>query len=459
MSNRNKINTRRKVLRLSATFFALVILIAACKKDKTDVGSGLNDQNLNFQVTDTFTINTYSEFVDSMESDETSISLLGAYNDPVFGGVNCGIVTQIVPDNVTNTFPDVSEVVMDSVVLALRFSSINYYANIEDISVQVYEIDDVLKRDDQVYYTFDTPTIIGDNLIETDPMIISPDFVANQIVGTDTLGPQIRIRLKTEVGLDLIADGNAGLVNENFATNTFKGLYIRVDVPDGAPKFGLPTGKGTILYFALEDALSKMTMYYHTLSGAVDKFDFDINSTTARYNKIDFDRTGTAVEFADDNLTQGEQAFYLQGGGIRGVIELPYILDFYKDAEGNLARKIINKVVLVLPIQDFGFDPFDPTTRLFIARIVDSKLSTFTDDYGFGSSVSDNSVTYDEAAKEYRFTMTQEIQGLLKGDFENVGYRIYSPAFFASTIERIIFNGSKTSLKNKPRLEITYTEY
>ncbi|MDA7804320.1 DUF4270 domain-containing protein, partial [Crocinitomix sp.] len=228
MSNRNKINTRRKVLRLSATFFALVILIAACKKDKTDVGSGLNDQNLNFQVTDTFTINTYSEFVDSMESDETSISLLGAYNDPVFGGVNCGIVTQIVPDNVTNTFPDVSEVVMDSVVLALRFSSINYYANIEDISVQVYEIDDVLKRDDQVYYTFDTPTIIGDNLIETDPMIISPDFVANQIVGTDTLGPQIRIRLKTEVGLDLIADGNAGLVNENFATNTFKGLYIRV---------------------------------------------------------------------------------------------------------------------------------------------------------------------------------------------------------------------------------------
>lgn len=458
MTNRNEINLRRKVLKLSATFFGLIILFSACKKEKSAVGSDLDNQNLNFQVTDTFTILTHSEFLDSMESDETAIGLLGAYHDPKFGGVNCGIVTQIVPDNITNDFPDVGEVIMDSVVLALRFSSINYYANYEDISVQVYEIDNLLERDDQVYYSFEEPTIIGENLTYTEPMIVTPDIVADQIVGDDTLSPHLRIRLKDELGISFIEAGNAGLLNENFQTNTFKGIYIRVDVPD-APKFGLNSGEGMVLYFSLEDALSKITMYYHTVDDEYDRFDFDINSTTARYNRIEYDREGTQVALAEDNPEIGEEIFYVQGGGIRGVIEFPHILDFYKDSLGENKPRVINRAVLVLPIQDYQPDVFNPTSRLFIARIIDAQLSTFTDDYGFGSSVADNSVTYDESAKEYRFTMTQEIQGLLNGDFENNGYRIYSPSFFASTIERIIFNGPQSPLKNKARLEITYTEY
>lgn len=458
MTNRKEIILRRKVLTLSATFFGLVILFTACKKDESAVGSSLDNQNLNFQITDTFTVYTESEFVDSMESDETSVGLLGAYHDPIFGAVNCGIVTQIVPDNITNDFPDAGEVIMDSVILSLRYTSINYYANFQDISIEVYEIDDILERTSQVYYTFEEPTTIGSNLTFDDPAVFSPDFVANQIVGEDTIVPHLRIPLKTELGMDFIADANAGLLNENFATNTFKGLYIKVNVPD-APKFGLSSGDGTVLYFSLEDAVSKVTLYYHTVSDEYDSFDFDINSSTARYNKIEYDRTGTQVELAEDNPSMGEETFYVQGGAIRGVIKFPHIEEFYKDSLGNPNPRIINRAVLVLPIQDYASDVFDPTARLFIARIVDSKLSTFTEDYGFGSTTTDNSVTYDEDAKEYRFIMTQEIQGLLNGDFENVGYRVYSPAFFASTVERIIFNGQKTTLKNKPRLEITYTEY
>lgn len=458
MNKTKQIVLGRKV-QLSATFFALIMLFGACQKEESEIGSDIQGEGLAVSTTDTFALVTYPELIDSMESDETSINLLGAYNDPIFGGVNCGFVTQIVPEATTQSFPSLVDLTMDSVVLSLRFAAINYYANLDDITVEVYEIDDVLQRDDQVYYTFDTPTTIGPNLVLAGAETLTPDFVKSVVVGTDTLSPQLRIHLDPSVGLDLVADSQAGLMGENFATTTFKGLYVKVTVDDGAPNFGLGAGEGTVLYFALEDLLSKMTIYYHDGSDVYGNFDFFINSTCARYNLINYDRSATEIQTALDDPTLGQDAFYTQGGAIRAVVKLPSITDFYTNAEGDYDPKIINKAVLILPVQDFQTDPFDPSTSLFIARIVDDKLSTFTNDYGFGSSLSGNTVTYNEDSKEFRFTMTREIQAILNGDFANVGYRIYAPAFFASTVERIIFNGPNSDLKDRPRLEITYTDY
>jgi hypothetical protein len=444
---------RRKVTQLSAAFFALMFVAVSCKKELSNVGDNLTNNNLNQTLVDTFSLITYSELVDSLETDETSISLLGAYHDPVFGRVDCGIVTQIVPSSYNPSFPSADVLTVDSVVIALRYSSINYYANISDLEIEVYEITDELVRNNQVYIADDIPNITGDNLVLPGSEILSPDFVKEVVVGTDTLSPQLRIHLNTIVGEELIADAAAGLMDVNFQNTAFKGLYIK------ATDASLTEGSGTVLYFALEDLLSKLTIYYHADDVSPESFDLDINSSCARYNSIQFEHEGSEVQAVLDDPTKGEEVFYSQGSAIRAVIEFPNILSFNKDADGNALPKIINRAVLVLPIQDFTADPFDPSTSLFIARIVDDKLSEFTSDYGFGTTLAGNTVSYDENKKEFRFAMTQEIQRLLNGDIENVGYRVYSPAFFGSTIERIIFNGSNTSLKNKPRLEITYTEY
>lgn len=453
MNKKQKIISRRKVVQLSAAFFALTLVLGACKKDETDIGDGLQDANLDIVFSDTFSIVTYSEEIVDMESDETSINMLGAYVDPVFGSVDCGFVTQIVPEALSQSFPATADITMDSVVLALRYSSINFYANLDDITVEVFEIDDVLERADTEYLVSEEPTIIGEDLVLDGMNTLTPDFISNQIVGNDTLSPQMRIHLDPQVGMDFIVDAESNLLDANFQTNTFKGLYVKVNMP------GLATGKGTVLYFALENLLSKLTMYYHDSSDNFEEFDFLINSSCARYNKITFDRTGTGIDEAVADQSKGEEAFYMQGGAIRGVIQFPHITNFYTDSDGNFDPKIINKAELVLPIQDFQPDVFDPATEMFIARIVDERLSTFTEDYGFGSTLNGNTVNYDEDNREFRFVMTQEIQALLNGDIENVGYRVYSPSFFASTVERIIFNGSNTTLKEKPRLEITYTEY
>lgn len=452
MNKTQKTIIRRKVFQLSATFFALSIFFSACKKKETEIGDGLATNGLNIISSDTFSILTYSEEFEDMESDETSVGMLGAYNDPVFGRVDCGIVTQIVPEALTQDFPDVSDLTMDSVVLALAFSSINYYANLDEITVEVFEINDVLVRDDQAYLTSTEPTIVGANLVVPGTETIMPDIFSDQVVGEDTLSPQIRIHLSPSVGEELIADSKAGLMGDNFQTSTFKGLYIKVNMP------GLASGEGTVLYFALENLLSKMTMYYTDATSVQNSFDFDINSRCARYNKIEYDRSGTDVESALADLSKGEEAFYMQGGSVRAVVEFPYIDQFYTNENGESDPKIINNAELILPIQDFESDPFDPATKLFIAREVDEKQSTFTADYILGT-VSESTVSYDQDNKEFRFSVTRELQAILNGEVTDKSYRLYAPAFFASTVERIVFNGSNTSLKEKPRLEITYTEY
>lgn len=445
----SKIN-RRKVVKLSALFLFLTLGVAACKKDKSNLGDSLQSASLNTSVTDTFTIRTTSEYIDSMPSDETTINMLGKYNDPEFGMVDCGIVTQLIPSSTNPTLGPGA--IVDSVVLSLRYDGINYYANASDITLEVLQLNEAIVRSEQEYYTFETPITTGSNLVLAGSETLSPDVVAEVIVGTDTLDSQLRIHLDPSFGDDMIALNDAGSMGSQEAfLAAFNGLYIKANMP------GLASGEGTILYFSLENTLSELTMYFHTdTDPTIQEFPFLINTSAARYNTIDFDRTGTDVQFAIDNPLLDHEHFYMQGSSIRGLIEFPHIMNLNYDADGNYKPKIINSAKLILPIQDFQPDAFDPATSLFLARVVDSKLSTFTLDY-FGSQI--NTENYDEGNKTFTFTMTREIQNILNESVENNGYRVYSPSFFASSIERIIFNSASSSLKDKPRLEINYTEY
>jgi hypothetical protein len=451
--------SKRRVVQLSATFFiGCLFTLASCKKEETNIGDGLQGESLNVMTVDTFSLITYSEELDSMESDETSVNLLGQYNDPVFGNVDCGIITQVRLSSANPTFAtNIADVIVDSVVLGLAYTGINYYGALTDpITVEVYQLTNDLVRDEQDYYIFDDPVIEPTNLVLVGTETITPNYVKQQIVGTDTLSPHLRIKLDpATIGQDLVDINAAGNMNtdDNFVS-AFKGLYIKIDGSS------LANGQGGIWYFGLESSLSKLSLYFHEIADPTSKaYAFNINSSAARYNKIDFDRSGTKVDALLADSTLGQEEFYTQGSSIWSVIHIPHIMNLNIDSNGNEDLKIINKATLILPIQDFSSDNFDPSVNLFLAKIITSKTSDFTLDYSLSSTLSGNTVTYDESNKEFRFLMTQEIQGILNGTRENTGFRVYAPSFFGSTIERVIFNGSQSSLKERARLEITYTDY
>src|SRR5690606_19790146 len=147
---KNSIISRRRVFQLSATFFIGLFLLWSCRKEETTIGDTLQGEGLDVIKTDTFSLNTYTAVLDSMESDETAVNLLGYYNDPVFGSVDCGFVTQIRLSSSNPSFSaNPGEVIVDSVVLALAYTGIKWYGNLDDITVEAYEVSDVLIRDDQ----------------------------------------------------------------------------------------------------------------------------------------------------------------------------------------------------------------------------------------------------------------------------------------------------------------------
>lgn len=448
---------KRKVLRLSALFLVCSGFLFSCKKEKTDLGDSLQSESLNVVTLDTFTLITSSELISDMPSDETTVNLLGAYNDPVFGGVDCGIVTQLRLSSAAPSLGSSGTTVIDSLILSLKFTGIEFYANLGDVTLEVFEINDVLVRgtdaSPQDYYTHQEPTITGSNLILSGFETFTPNIFSTVMVGQDTaLPPQLRIPLDLALGDKLVALNDAGnMSSDDTFINSFKGLYVKANMP------GLAPGQGTVLYFSLESIYSKMVLYFHTdTDPTIQEYPFLINSSAARYNRITFDRTETAVQKLLDDPSANTENFYLQGSSVRGTIEFPNLLGLNYDSLGNYKPKIINSAKLILPIQDYQSDPFDPSTALFLARTVDSKISTFVIDY-FG--LTKNTENYNEETRSFTFTMTREIQNILNGKIENSAYRVYSPSFFGSTVERIVFNGAGSLLKDRPRLEITYTDY
>ena len=74
MNKEYKFKNWRIVVKLSATFLLGAFIITACKKEDTNLGGEINPNGLNIIKTDTITVKTYSSELDSLETDETSIS-------------------------------------------------------------------------------------------------------------------------------------------------------------------------------------------------------------------------------------------------------------------------------------------------------------------------------------------------------------------------------------------------
>ena len=318
MNKNNKLINWRIVKKLFATFLFGAILISSCNKEDSTVGSSINPNGLNVVTSDTFTVKTYSSLLDSLESDETSVSMLGAYNDPEFGLVDCGIVSQLRLSSESPNFGVVSSV--DSVVLSFVYSGIKYYGKVDDLTFEVYEINEELDLDDE-YYTFTPVSNAGSNLVLPGFEVIKPELYTDIIVGSDTLSPQLRLRLDPAFGQYLI-DNVSSMSSNDVFTSFFNGVYVKVT--DGS---NLASGDGHVVYLSLEDAISKMVIYYTNSSSENKTFSFNINNKCARFNKIDFDRSGTNVEAVLNNPELGEEKFYMQSSSIKAVIEFPYIMD------------------------------------------------------------------------------------------------------------------------------------
>tara|TARA_B110000090_G_C13400458_1_gene453247 strand:+ start:2406 stop:3686 length:1281 start_codon:yes stop_codon:yes gene_type:complete len=412
--------------------------IVSCKKKQYQLGSDVIDSNtiLGGTSIDTFSLVTYTIEEDSIISDNPSNVVLGSYIDPVFGSYNASFFTQLRLAGVDPNFGDPNTIVIDSFVLALEY--VGNYGDLDPQTFEAYELEESMSLD-STYYSFSTLAYNALNLVPLDNATIYPNTSSPSVVGGDSLAPQLRIHLDTLLARSLITEATSG--GTTFSSNDeflefFKGLYLRTN------NLAQVSGEGAALYLNINDPSSKATIYFQQ-DGEPTSYDLIINSDCADFTKIAIDQTGTNVEAVIQDSTVGQNTYYAQAFGTRAALSFPGILSLPENI-------VIHRADLSLPVQFQTGYKYQPGTNISVATRADSSSTNLVNIGVFG--------VYNPAEKQFNINIREYVQSIVNKDLP-LTELVVSPLYFINSAERIVFNGSNTINKTKPKLTITYTTY
>ncbi|MFP4691614.1 MAG: hypothetical protein ACLFMU_06845, partial [Bacteroidales bacterium] len=130
---------------------------------------------------------------------------------------------------------------------------------------------------------------------------------------------------------------------------------------------------------------------------------------------------------------------------------MPY-LDDLKDLQGV----VINKAELLVPVQEgFATDDLPETEDMLLLRFREDGNLSFISDYHVGSSYFGGEL--DKENMEYRFNISQYVQDLMNGVYENRGLTIVA-SDVSEGASRVVLRGPGRQ-ENPMRMVIYYTVF
>lgn len=421
-------------------FFCGSFLLMSCEKPGLTPGGNLLPESdaLSAFQTDTFSIAVQTMLEDSVKTDELSLAVLGRLEDTELGSTECQIFTQFKLSALDPGFPAAMEI--DSVVLALAYNT-TYYGQPNRQQLAVHALTEDLFLDSS-YYANSIISHSSDNWIQPGFDYLDIDPNQDAIVAGDTTFPQLRIRLKNEVGTFLTQPTDISVLSsqDNFQ-NYFKGICITAKARMDA-----------VMRYDLVDPGTKLTVYYRDLSGTTPDtllYDFVIGSDCARFNRFKQNYSGTVLQQIAQQSLDGSQLYYIQsGGGLKAKIDFPTIQNL---AEGN---KVIAQAELQIPVDlDSRYTPFDQLFLRYIDEDGQEKILPDESAQSIGGFL--NTTT-----QKYSFVITRYIQSVLTGEISSQGLYILGGTTGVST-KRIIAHGPEynPSLPSEnTRLIVTFAQ-
>lgn len=432
-------------------WFSLIIIMASafqhsCKKEPSSLGLGLQPPGdaLNVIYSDTTSITAYSQFVDSVRTDETTTNLLGSFLDPVFGLSTASFYAQYRLSNTAISFG--TNPVMDSLVVSLYYAGIYGDSNAV-LTVKVYEMDELINIDSN-YYSNQSAAIKSTLLASH---TFTPNLEDSVIVGSDTLVPHLRFNLSdltTELGEKLLSASEDDLnTNDNFL-KYFNGLYFTAEAA---------TSGGAIVSFSLLSTISRMTIYYSNDENDSLRFDYFVNANSARFGHFDHDYSlGDPLfkaQLIDGDTTLGLNQCYLQSmAGVKTFIKFPNLDNYYDDG-----RVAINEARLFLTVAEE--DAWvNPPVVLTLVRSDGAGGYILLEDQFEGLDYFGG--IYDGDKKQYWFRITKSIQSILKSELPNNGFEIFISGGSLNA-DRLLLAGTSPGgdipPESRMKLVITYT--
>ncbi len=261
---------------LVISFFILAAVTSCTKLDRTSLGGDLLPGSDRL-ITDTMLLAvTANSFI---ENDTTVVNkgdqhTVGYINDPMFGTTTAAAYLQFLP-SFYPLYPKVKDsLVLDSVVLSLRFTGT--YGDTNAVSkVNVYQITDNTFKPKNRYRTNEAPNFNNTNLLGSKtffPKDLRKPYNFQRHKDTFTVTNQLRIKLDSLFGRSIL-DQNIVSVFGGTGDSVFR-LFLNgiAIVPDSI------IGGNAINYFNLTDTATKISLYYRVKRPTAGQFDTTVST-------------------------------------------------------------------------------------------------------------------------------------------------------------------------------------
>lgn len=452
LSSSGKSEFPTSVLRsVSRKFFlpllTVMVLLAGCEEDPTDIGSGILPEAdfVNMVSTDTFSIDLYTQYFDAFKSMSPNYSHLGSSYNPYFGLSSSDFVSQLW---LYTSWPAAGAVV-DSLILSLQVVDV-IGEIIGDQEVNIYEVDEFMHLD-SVYYTNRSVPV--------------KQFLGSFTISPGTAGDTIlQVHLPLTMAYELIRDTTMLFLSSEIDDfrNYFNGLYFEYPQTDNHH----------LLKVNMLGGNSAITMYYKDTLEASQSFIFLFNTRAVLYNRYqhDFEAADPEKKIKYINQPVKDTLTYVQGmNGVFTKIHIPGL-----EGLKNEMPVSINKARLFLPVyvNDTDFTE-DLIPEKLIASYIDSEGERqYLPDFWFSTDFFDGS--YNAINDRYTLNIANFVQQYLNGEIPEPAIEIALSLFDE---EYLITNNLKPqigfllSLYNEaylilkandavisPHIEIVYTD-
>jgi hypothetical protein len=383
---------------------------------------------------------------DSIKTDEASKSLLGSFNDPVFGVTNIDFATQFrlqrFPKFGTNPSAD-------SIILYLYYRSI-YGDTLTAQHLKVYELSSSLVKDAEYNQYVDLKSMASNQLLGEVNYIPQKAKIDTIRKGgqfrIDTSYLRIKIPLDLSLAEKLINADSAIMVQPDTFLAFFKGLFVESEPVSGEGGTVLSLDPSVLLLYYNNDELRAEAK--GDTSVAVP---YVITKNSARVNRIEHNYSGTNFVSKINNQTDEDSLIYIQAtGGLKSRILIEN-LESWKDSV-NVA---INKAEIIFQVDTVISDvhKFMPPLQLLFTVVNDKGVEVLPKDYGFSPEFYGGYLRKDYT---YHFNITQHLQEIINGNANNYGFFL-TPAHKNNEANRVVIKGAKSATGIK--LIVTYSKY
>ncbi|MEA2043338.1 MAG: DUF4270 family protein [Bacteroidota bacterium] len=413
-------------------FFSLTIIFSC--NEKSDVGLSVIPKNrqLNLQITDTFTLNSYSQLMDSVSGSGGSKLLIGNYTDPIFGNTQAHSAVQFTKSGTSYLHDSIPA---DSVYIYLSYTEDEpraYGDSTIEQTINVYRLTENLQHDS----SYNATKPVG-------------ELHDNELMGSVTVStaynPDSLIRIKLDDSwadyLTKAEDSTVYEYGEDFRAY-FNGVVLTTAGGADASIISLNLNSESLL-----------KVYYHHESDADSAREalFPIDSYCARLNMFEHDYSGTPAQNQLQNPeSHGDSLVYIQGmNGLRLKVDIPHLTQLIP--EGNIAVHRAEIVLETAPEEQSGESIYPASPHMLISAVGPDGEYLLLQDYlnesGYGN------VAYNDI-NQYRFDVAFYIQQILRGTATNNGFYIFTSAG-SQKFYRTVIKGPQHS--SPLRLILTYS--